>query len=518
MSVNMKGFVKQMDIKDSLCTSRWGYPLVDFSKGEVRTCCRTSGERVTQEQIDTLGTDIFLNTDFQKERRMEMLQGKRHSSCESCWSMEDLGMHSARYPNQRLSNPWVKESDKNPEFNGLTSESVLRNLKTGETIKPSEVTVDSSIVRSEDPYMLEINLSNTCDLKCSYCSPYFSSKWEKEMDLWALGANYKKFTADDEAFIKNDIRKNVDDKFMDLFWEWFNGNPIKTLGRVGIIGGEPLINPKLPEFLTNLVNAYKKIPLNQRPHSGYSDANGNFRRDHKPLIWFVTNLNTPKKIMDRFINEHLPALTEIFHVEIHASLESVGKRIEYTRDGLDWDLYKENVERLCALKMDNLQFGFQIALNCLSMTTLTDFLKYAKYLHDKYERPIILKHNLVSHPEFHNPAILPVEFAEYLSDALEFLEEVKDKMRHVDDMWGTWPAYYDYIKTIHESIKNQQGQKLNWATGSLNNTRVLFYKFFNEFDKRRGSSFLKTFPEYERFYLNCRELYFDDVLIKKKSG
>ncbi len=499
--------IQQKKITDSLCSARWGYPLVDFSKGEVRTCCRTRGERVTSEQIDKLGTDIFLNTDYQLDRRLEMLKGQRHSDCGSCWSMEDSGVLSARYPTEKTPYPWVKEEDSTRDFNGLSAHTVLKNLNTQEKITPEQVNRNSSILKSEDPYLLEINLSNACDLKCSYCSPYFSSKWEQELDLWALGAGTKNYSKAWEEDIKKDIRKEVDDRFMDLFWEWFDGKPVRTLCRVGIIGGEPLVNPKFPEFIDNLIAAFKKVPLQERNSSGYLDAKGVLYQDHKPLVWIVTNLNTPTKIMDRFINEHLPKLTEIFRVEIHASLESVGKRIEYTRDGLSWEKYKENLERLCALKLPNFNIAFQIALNSLSMTTLTEFLKYAKYLHDRYERPIMLKRNMVSHPEFHHPAVLPSYYAEYVLDALNFLKEVKDGMRHVEDEWSTWESYYDYILSLYKSIAEEQGQNLRWDMGSLDDVRMTFFRFFEEYDKKRGTNFFETFPEYAGFYNQCRELY-----------
>jgi hypothetical protein len=501
---------KVYTITDSLCTARWGYPLVDFSKGEVRTCCRTKGERVTKEQIDKHGKDIFLNTDYQKERRLEMLKGVRHDDCNTCWVFEESGMQSPRFPNMVLP-PGYSKPDGEIIFDNqpgsINGDMQFKSKYSGDMISPNAATLDSSIVRSEHPYMLEINLSNTCDLKCSYCSPYFSSKWEKEMDLWALGAGYQSFGPQDEEFIKKDIRKEVDERFMDLFWEWFNSGPIKTINRVGIIGGEPLINPKLPEFIDNLIKSYEKVPLNERPSADYPNPDGSPREDHKPLIWFVTNLNTPRKIMDRFINELLPKLTEVFHVEIHASLESVGKRIEYNRDGLSWEVYKENVERLCAVKLKNYHFGFQIALNALSMTTLTEFLKYAKHIHDKYERPIILKRNLVSHPEFLNPSVLTPEFAHYLEDAVDFLESVKDKMRPVDDMWGNWPQYHDYIKSIHESIRDEHGKSMQWITGDLESVRGRFFQFFNEYDKRRNLNFVKTFPEYTRFFQDCRKIH-----------
>jgi hypothetical protein len=33
-----------------------------------------------------------------------------------------------------------------------------------------------------------------------------------------------------------------------------------------------------------------------------------------------------------------------------------------------------------------------------------------------------------------------------------------------------------------------------------------FYKFFNEHDRRSGTNFVKTFPEYEEFYNFCKEI------------
>jgi len=36
--------------------------------------------------------------------------------------------------------------------------------------------------------------------------------------------------------------------------------------------------------------------------------------------------------------------------------------------------------------------------------------------------------------------------------------------------------------------------------------RYNFGKFFQEHDKRRGTDFRKTFPEYEEFYNECRRI------------
>ena len=54
-----------MKTTSTYCTLRWGYPIVDFGRGSIRTCCRTFEERVEPEEFEQKGSDIFLNSDYQ---------------------------------------------------------------------------------------------------------------------------------------------------------------------------------------------------------------------------------------------------------------------------------------------------------------------------------------------------------------------------------------------------------------------------------------------------------------------
>jgi hypothetical protein len=40
----------------------------------------------------------------------------------------------------------------------------------------------------------------------------------------------------------------------------------------------------------------------------------------------------------------------------------------------------------------------------------------------------------------------------------------------------------------------------------LTTQRIDFVKYFDEYDKRKGTNFLKTFPEYTEFYNMCKKL------------
>jgi hypothetical protein len=33
-----------------------------------------------------------------------------------------------------------------------------------------------------------------------------------------------------------------------------------------------------------------------------------------------------------------------------------------------------------------------------------------------------------------------------------------------------------------------------------------FYEFVTEHDRRRGTNFIKTFPEFEKFYYQCKDI------------
>ena len=49
----------------------------------------------------------------------------------------------------------------------------------------------------------------------------------------------------------------------------------------------------------------------------------------------------------------------------------------------------------------------------------------------------------------------------------------------------------------------------DWMTHHKMNNNLLqirknFYRFFNGHDERRGTNFVKTFPEFEEFYINVK--------------
>ena len=103
-----------MKTNSTYCTLRWGYPIVDFGRGSIRTCCRTFEERVEPEEFEEKGSDIFLNSDYQIKMRLAHLKGYKNvlKSCTTCWRLEDGKIESPRLP-EWLPYPYsFKDSDK----------------------------------------------------------------------------------------------------------------------------------------------------------------------------------------------------------------------------------------------------------------------------------------------------------------------------------------------------------------------------------------------------------------------
>ena len=321
-----------------------------------------------------------------------------------------------------------------------------------------------------DDLSISLTLNNFCDLRCVYCNPLASSKWERELELW-----YKR----DLSPKKIELPES-DSRFTDYFWQWMeqDGSARVTLWEMS--GGEPLVHPNFSTTVLKICELGKK--------------NGGKERS---TFRILTNLNSPERIVDKLEKEILPVITETFQVELLASLEGVGKRIEYSRYGLSWETFKLNAERLAALKFKNYSFGFQVTLNALSISGLSDFLKFAKFLHDKSNRAIILKLGILTENELLQPKILTPEFNEYFDEALFFLHEVKDKMKRETETVGSWPYFHDQLKQIQSEMKLV-------FTGHPQE-RARFYKFITEYDLRRGCNFLQNFPEYTRFYKECRK-------------
>jgi len=95
-----------------------------------------------------------------------------------------------------------------------------------------------------------------------------------------------------------------------------------------------------------------------------------------------------------------------------------------------------------------------------------------------------------------NPKLLP-EMATELERALEFMKQ-NEEGEH-----NRFKGFKDFeiskVQRLIDWINSDTG--FNKDRGMEN-----FYKFFSEHDRRRGTDFLKTFPELENFWNKCKDI------------
>ena len=456
-----------VDVLDTLCDLKWNYPIFNMSRGEFRSCCRTEAKVVTGSDIDAQGVDAFLNSQHQKESRLDLVSGKKNKDCNSCWKLESAGMASPRHSPQKF---WehLKRSG-HIDFNVPYSEEKLRAELA------SIDSIDHPYLNSTKPYMLEINLGNTCDMKCMYCNHHYSSQWGTELIKWG------EITPDryEEEFPK------AATNFDSAFWEWFNNTGRYSLSKIGIIGGEPLIMPEFYRLIEKLKDSVTEIQ---------------HKRREKITLWIVTNMNTPANYLEKFIAA-LPGITDVFNLSIYVSMESTGAKAEYIRNGVNWDKFTNNIDKLLTTKqLNNLSFNFAFmpSVNILSISGTKDFVMFVEGLHRKYNIPVGITQNIISFPNWQSPLILTPDFANYLDNCVDYMQTKTDIASVTGDKLATWESYAVFLKNLANSIRNN----------SSNNTieRRKFADWFLTFDHRRKLNLLETFPEYTEFYKLCKTI------------
>jgi hypothetical protein len=274
--------------------------------------------------------------------------------------------------------------------------------------------------------------------------------------------------------------------FEQTFWEFFEQADKSQLKQINIIGGEPLMSPKLDETLVKLTTLLKD--------QSHPDVE----------IGIVSNFNARPANFARFL-ERLKGLSKVVRVHVQPSTEALGERAEYIRQNLSWQRFHDNVHKLLGskqelgLSLDNFYFSLMPAINLLSVSSLADFVKFGYDLSFKYDMPIGIGTNVVTDPEHHDPALLTPDFAKFTEKALYPAELMRKRQKamglHPNNLadCGCWEAT---VISLHNTLKARDFEHCKKQNH--------FLYFFKRNDQRRGTHFLKTFPEYCEFWQHCQ--------------
>ena len=140
------------DLGPALCLAKWKQVSLHLQTGMNNSCYHPPLHPIDPVAI-SLDPSALHNTEHKKAQRVMMLQQQKPAECQYCWNMEAEDKLSDRH--YRSGEPWAAV-----DFEKIKN-------STGE---------ENDVV----PSYVEVNFNNACNLKCSYCSPQFSSSWADE--------------------------------------------------------------------------------------------------------------------------------------------------------------------------------------------------------------------------------------------------------------------------------------------------------------------------------------------------
>lgn len=437
------------------CLAKWTQVTMHLHNGMTHSCHHPTPHKIPLSEIGRNHTALH-NTQHKKKARKEMLEGKRPSECNYCWNVEDNSdMNSDRIfkSNEVWSLPYYNE---------------IKELNWREDYNPRYV---------------EVAFSNTCNFKCSYCGPMFSSKWIEEIDKFGAYPTSDKFGDMDWIKQKKQLpyKHSEHNPYVEAFWKWWP-DLYKDLDTFRITGGEPLLSKDTWGVLDYII------------------SNPNPNRNLK--LGINSNLGVPQNLIDKLI-EKLIYISEnnlCKEIVLFTSIDGWGEQAEYIRHGLEFNRFWDNINK-CLEKVPKLFITFMVTYNALSVFSYRELMKNIITLKKQHRdsrgwMPCVLDTSYLRYPLHQTVKILDDDHKELILKQAEF---------------AVYNSMED-LKGINMGFNDSEVQKIirtyDWSLSEdehLIQNRIDFIKFVDEHDRRRGTDFLKTFPEMEEFYHKIKD-------------
>ena len=451
-------------ISPSFCGAKWYNATIWLNMGQTTSCHHPQPHKIPLRELERSPKALH-NTQYKKLVRKEMLEGIRPKECEYCWKIEDLGADKVSdrvYKSVIYSDEELVSAQKNYSWNKDV------DLKT-----------------------LEISFDANCNFACSYCNASFSTTWQSDIktngayqNLVTDGGGAFQHAGDDSMIYGKD---QIDNPYLEAFWKWWEGDLQNSLRELRVTGGEPTMSKgfwKLMDWWTN----NKQCDVNFAVNS---------------------NLGQSKLLVDRLINS-----THNFkHFSLYTSCESIGAHAEYIRDGLKWEVWKENAERI--IVDGNLKtFNVMMTINALCLFSITEFLDFTNELRKKYENKteVLVTLNILRFPSFQSATTLPehikLERAQHLQSWAEnLIKENKQTNLHTEaSLWGLVNQVYRLCEYLREVT---QGHRF---ASDLESREKDFKSFYSQYDVRRNKNFIETFPELAEWYNSINATKVDCII------
>ena len=440
------------------CLAKWTQVTMHLGTGMTHSCHHPSPHKIPLAELKRNPSALH-NTKHKKTRRKEMLEGKRPSECNYCWNVED---NSSSYSDRvfKSTEPWsINDFDK----------------------------IKDSYWRDDfNPRYVEVSFGNTCNFACAYCGPQYSSKWVEEIEKYGGYPTEHKFNSIDDIKARDQMpyKQSEENPYIEAFWKWWP-NLFPDLHTFRITGGEPLL----------LKDTFKVLEYIQKHHNRNSNIS----------LAINTNLGVPDKLIDKFITiaKDLCENNKVRELIIFTSVEATGAQAEYARFGLNYEKFWNNVDKVLS-ELPKVTVNIMATYNALSVFSYSDLIDRVFEYKKKYANgqrywvsALQLDTSYLRWPTHLSVKILKPEHKELILKSAE--KALYYGIKHfTNDNYGFSNVEIQKIKRLYD-----------YAIGTTdfdeNKYRKDFVRFVDEYDKRRDTNFLETFPQLNELYAEYKE-------------
>lgn len=443
----IKFFKTKLDaVSPTYCTAKWLQSTILLYNGETHSCHHPSRHKIPAELLKD-NPKALHNTPTKIHARQELIHGIQTKECGYCWNIENLKTEHVSDRVYKSSAPWATAY--------------------------FDTVVESKLGENIEPTYLEVAFESTCNFACMYCTPDVSTRWAEDAETNGP-YKLKTITLHDISWLKSTgkmpIHRDYYNPYIEAFWKWWP-ELYPKLEVFRITGGEPLLSKhtwKVIEWIKENPNPKLEFAIN-------------------------TNLNVPRKLIERLVEEIKLIKDNVDAVKIFTSLEATGKHAEYIRFGLNYAEFIKNLDYVMT-ELPDVRIVFMTTVNALSASTFTDFLREILKLRAKHYKSAAFSTLGLSVNQLRWPAFQDIRI---LSDDLKkkFEIELRELIAiHKDKQPGFGEAlfYLEEIDQLERLISY-----MNTSLPNIENLKEDFKMFFEQYDKRRGLNFHETFPDFE---------------------
>jgi organic radical activating enzyme len=426
-------------ISPSFCGAKWFNATIWLGNGTTASCHHPPAHKIPLNEV-AMSYKAIHNTQYKKLIRKQMLEGVKPKECDYCWKIEGLGpdrvsdrvFKSVIYTDEELEQcramyGWEKDVD----------------LKT-----------------------LEIAFDPNCNFACSYCNASFSTSWQNDIKK---NGPYQNLVSDGAGAFQHDGghsmpygRKNEGNPYIEAFWKWWEAELQHTLRELRVTGGEPTMSQdfwKLMKWWENHPECETEFAMN-------------------------SNLGQKQELFEQLLKATHNFKT--FH--LYTSCESIGSQAEYIRDGLVWESWLKNVDRIMT-EGKVTTVNCMMTINALCLFTLPEFMDEMLKLKIKHKtQSPVCSFNILRFPSFQSLVTLPKEVRLERADAIEaWINKNWDDEKNgfIDWERESMERLVVYLREIETGHNH---------TSSLQTRERDFKSFYTQYDIRRNKNFVETFP------------------------